>query len=87
MEKGIEYDAISGEIIREYDYEPIIIDIMPDIRAQRNSLLQQSDWTQLADCKLTDEQKSAWAEYRQALRDFPETVDLSSDYTFPIPPQ
>jgi hypothetical protein len=36
------------------------------IRAQRNQLLKDSDWTQLADSPVD---KSAWATYRQALRD------------------
>ena len=50
----------------------------------RNQLLSQSDWTQLVDVSLTDEQKEAWAEYRQALRDvtkqpgFPESVEWPS---------
>lgn len=47
------------------------------VRAQRNSLLQQSDWTQVADAPVD---QAAWATYRQALRDvttqegFPEAV-------------
>ena len=47
------------------------------VRAQRNSLLQQSDWTQVADAPVD---QAAWATYRQALRDitmqsgFPENV-------------
>lgn len=38
-------------------------------RTSRNNLLQQSDWTQILDTTLTDEQKTAWQTYRQALRD------------------
>ena len=47
------------------------------VRFERNSLLNQSDWTQLADSPVD---KTAWATYRQALRDvpmqsgFPQTV-------------
>ena len=37
----------------------------------RNSLLKESDWTQVADNKLTDEKKAEWVVYRQALRDMP----------------
>ena len=39
----------------------------PLMRAQRNQLLQASDWTQLPDVPLAT--KEAWAAYRQALRD------------------
>ena len=37
------------------------------IRAQRQPLLDSSDWTQLSDSPLLN--KEAWAVYRQALRD------------------
>jgi hypothetical protein len=49
-----------------------------DIRAARNQLLAQCDWTQLPDATVD---KDAWLVYRQALRDiteqtgFPETVE------------
>ncbi len=41
-------------------------------REKRNSLLTECDWTQLADVPLTTECKTAFADYRQALR----AVDL-----------
>jgi len=37
------------------------------VRSQRNQLLKDSDWTQIAD---STADKTAWATYRQALRDF-----------------
>jgi hypothetical protein len=40
-----------------------------EIKWRRNLGLTQSDWTQLPDCKLTQEQKDAWSVYRQELRD------------------
>ena len=48
------------------------------VRAERNTKLVASDWTQLAD---STADKAAWAAYRQALRDitaqagFPWTID------------
>jgi hypothetical protein len=39
------------------------------IRSTRNNYLKECDWTQLSDSPLTAEQKTAWAEYRQELRD------------------
>jgi hypothetical protein len=38
------------------------------IRAERDRLLSESDWTQVADAPVN---KAAWATYRQALRDLP----------------
>lgn len=38
-------------------------------RATRNKLLADSDWTQMNDSPLANETKTAWATYRQELRD------------------
>lgn len=37
-------------------------------RATRNKLLTDSDWTQMNDSPLSNEDKTAWATYRQELR-------------------
>jgi len=53
----------------------------------RNDKLAASDWTQLPDVLLTAEQVTAWREYRQALRDWPDTVtDPWNPPPFPKPP-
>lgn len=44
---------------------------MANIRGQRNQLLKDCDWTQIADCTAD---KTAWATYRQTLRDLPSTI-------------
>ena len=41
------------------------------VRAERNQLLTKSDWTQLPDSAVD---KSAWAAYRQVLRDLPSSL-------------
>ena len=54
---------------------------MAQLRGIRNQLLSQSDWTQIPDCTIP--KKADWATYRQALRDFPATVEdarLSVDW-------
>ena len=38
-------------------------------RLQRDALLRESDWTQVLDAPLTDDRKSQYRTYRQALRD------------------
>ena len=38
-------------------------------RKKRNDLLDGSDWTQMNDSPLTNENKTSWATYRQELRD------------------
>lgn len=56
------------------------------IRAERNQLLTQSDWTQLADAPLTQEQKNAWVVYRQALRDVPSSFFTPEEVVWPEQP-
>lgn len=57
-----------------------------NVRADRNTRLAVTDWTQLPDAQLTDEQKAAWATYRQALRDIPSQEGFPDSVTFPTAP-
>jgi len=41
------------------------------LRAKRNALLGECDWTQVGDAPLTAEKLEAWKAYRQALRNLP----------------
>jgi hypothetical protein len=45
------------------------------VRLWRNSELARTDWTQVADAPVD---ASAWATYRQALRDLPDTIDIDN---------
>lgn len=45
------------------------------VRAQRNKLLAQSDWTVLPDVPLSTEARQQWETYRQALRDVTDQAD------------
>ena len=61
-----------------------------DLTAQRNSLLQGSDWTQVIDNPLTDSKKIEWQTYRQTLRDLPTAyTDIESieEVIFPTKPE
>ena len=57
-----------------------------DLRSQRNARLAASDWTQLQDTHLSAEKKSAWADYRQALRDLPDEVTDPTQVDWPLDP-
>lgn len=45
-----------------------------EVRAKRQEMLSSSDWTQVPDSPLTPEQKTAWAIYRQELRDITDNL-------------
>jgi len=54
-----------------------------DIRVERDSLLAARDWTQLRDCRLSEEKVEEWGAYRQALRDIPQTYSTPEEVVFP----
>lgn len=53
------------------------------IRLMRQGKLRKSDYTQMPDYP---GDKQAWAEYRQALRDLPQTYATPADVIWPTPP-
>jgi hypothetical protein len=63
------------------------MDEMQGIRHERNRLLSLCDWTQVQDAPLSEEQRTAWGVYRQALRDLPQQFATPEDVVFPDPPQ
>lgn len=67
-----------------YDGETIDEEsLLSRMRYQRDQLLKESDWTQVADVPVD---KQAWADYRQTLRDFPTTWTPSDTVQFPDTP-
>ena len=48
------------------------------LRTERNRRLAASDWVALADAHLSQDKKDAWFAYRQALRDLPDEVTITS---------
>jgi hypothetical protein len=62
-------------------------DEQPDViamRAKRNALLAECDWTVLSDAPLTTTQKTAWKAYRNELRDYP--ADWTAEKAWPVKP-
>ena len=55
-----------------------------EVRTQRNALLADCDWTQVADAPV-DQQ--SWADYRKALRDVPQQVGFPSEIDWPQKPK
>ena len=55
------------------------------VRAERDTKLAASDWTQMPDYNGAN--KTAWATYRQALRDIPAQAGFPWDVTWPEMPE
>ena len=63
---------------------------METLRAKRNKLLADSDYTVLQDSTYTDAQVAEWVIYRQALRDITNgltTADAVNSVVFPTKPE
>lgn len=56
------------------------------VRAERDKKLTDTDWTQMADSPLSDSDKTAWATYRQSLRDLPTATGFPHTMTWPTEP-
>jgi hypothetical protein len=61
----------------------VVVITWEQIRSRRNNLLSLSDYTQMADWP---GDKEAWATYRQALRDLPQTYTNAADVVWPSKP-
>ncbi|BDQ34056.1 tail fiber assembly protein [Pseudodesulfovibrio portus] len=57
------------------------------IRAARDRLLVESDWTQLADSPLSPDERTAWATYRQGLRSVPQQAGFPDAVQWPVHPE
>lgn len=53
------------------------------IRAKRDQLIRESDWTMTSDASVDQAQ---WASYRQILRDLPQTYSNPEDVVWPTVP-
>lgn len=58
-------------------------DLLERIRLWRNAELTRTDWTQVEDVPVD---KAAWAQYRQALRDLPGSIDNPRKIELPQKP-
>jgi len=59
---------------------------LADVLPKRQRLLYQSDWTQIPNNPLTAEQQTAWATYRQELRDIPQQSGYPFNVVWPVAP-
>lgn len=72
-----------GNEIKEFNHAA---EAREEVRVLRNLFLSATDWTQLADAELTDEQKVAWKQYRHDLRRVPQQTGFPHSVEWPAPP-
>lgn len=77
-----EYDGIVG-VKAAPNYEQMAA----DVRAKRDALLAASDYTQATDYPSTYAARTAWAEYRQQLRDVTKQTGFPAEVKWPTEPE
>lgn len=72
-----------------YIYAPLPAPTMTEaeVRAERDRLLVETDWTQVLDAPISAESREAFRVYRQALRDIPEQEGFPESVVFPVMPE
>lgn len=78
-EGGIGWSYVDGVFTA-----PVITLTAEEIRSLRDAKLTKSDWTQVADAPVD---KTAWATYRQSLRDVPSQSGFPNEVTWPTEPE
>lgn len=66
--------------------EPTAEQLAESARLQRDNMLRACDWTVLTDVPMDDTMRSAWSNYRQALRDVPAQAGFPTTITWPTAP-
>ena len=80
-------DAQTGEVTHRDLLDAEIAALQPtatQVRAQRNSLLDASDWTQVIDAPVD---QATWAVYRQALREITIQAGFPANVIWPSKPE
>ncbi len=80
-----QFEAIKEEIDKQFDKTILNLEetSWAIIRKKRDFLLRTTDWTMTVGCTVD---QSAWAAYRQSLRDIPQTFTEYTNVTWPTQP-
>ena len=73
-----EADKLSGVLAKEYN------GLISNFKSMRNSMLIDTDWSQLADAPLSDDDKALYRSFRTYLRDMPEDPAWMSNDVFQV---
>lgn len=76
------YPSVRGSAVPQFTAD----EVMYHTRTKRNRLLAATDYLMFPDYPLTAECRTAFAEYRKALRDFTSTPELTIHTPWPVAP-
>ena len=73
-------DAALQAALDGYDHGQFVDDrAWANVRGKRDDLLRDSDWTAVTDTALGEADQTDWEDYRQDLRDIPQTYSADVD--------
>ena len=82
-----EYIELTAEELQEIADRAAAADLdFTMVRAERDGMLRNTDWTQIADATLGAHTAEEWAAYRQELRDLPAGFSKVAEVVFPDNP-
>ena len=82
-----EYIELTAEELQEIADQAAAADLdFTMVRSQRDGMLCNTDWTQIADAALGEHTAEEWATYRQELRDLPSKHSKVSEVVWPDDP-
>ncbi len=81
--KGADFGVVETALTDVIDEDASDENLANVARANRDSLLMGSDWSQVADAPVD---QAAWAAYRQALRDVPNQAGFPRSIVWPVSP-
>ncbi len=85
---SIEDNEFQDELTRMYQNQTTVS--TTSVRLARDFLLDETDWSQVADCPLSADNKALYVTYRQKLRDIPASTEFTTaveNTKFPISPE
>jgi hypothetical protein len=89
-----QFKMLNGDVVQltqdevdaiEADRDAMDLSMGP-VRSQRDSLLRDSDWTQIGDATLGAHTAEEWRTYRQVLKDIPQNYTRQSTVVWPNDP-
>jgi len=78
------HDIVIDPPIESYD--PWLTATWDDVRALRDWLLRESDWSQIEDVPFATVDRNSWKAYRKTLRDIPQSFEKPQDVVWPERP-